>query len=226
MSGTPQPVRYWRRRRRRTAPPLAPALHFHAGDALVHAGKFAEANAQFDLVLERWPDGEYSDDSKLGKLHAALAADDHAAVDHIAEEFAKQFSDSPLTPAVERTLAKSLLARKEPDRAVGILEQLVTHELAAPKEPSGGCAPNPAHDALTHRYLLALAYEGVNRHEDALKTLEPVLALPGGELKIDAQRAQATALVALQKFAEAIAPLEAYLAANSKGEAAAWGRPN
>ena len=206
-------------------PPLAPALHFHAGDALVQAGKLPEANAQFDLVLERWPEGEYADDSKLGKLHAALAVDDHAAVDRLAEEFAKQFGDSPLMPAVERTLAKSLLARKEPDRAVGILEQLVAHESTAPKEPGAAAASsNAAHDALTHRYLLALAYEGVNRHEDALKALEPVLALPGGELKTDAQGAQATALVALQKFAEAIAPLEAYLAANPKGETAAWGQ--
>ena len=207
-------------------PPLAAAMHFHAGDALVQAGKLPEARAQFELVLKNWPDGEYADDSRLGLLHAALAADDHAAVDTLAAEFAKQFPNSELQPAVDRTLARSLLARKQNDRALGILEKLVAADAASPPKratPATAASSTAAPDAATHRYLLALAYLGLNRHEDALKTLEPVLALPAGELKSDAQRAQATALVALQQYSAAIAPLEAYLAANTEGEAAAWG---
>jgi len=210
-------------------PPLAPALHFHAGDALVQAGRLKDAETQFDLVLKHWADGEYADDSKLGKLHAALADDDHAAVDRLAAEFVEQFPKSPLQPGVDRTLARSMLARKQPDRAVEILERLVAADAASPpktaaKPAQAGATAGGAHEAATHRYLLALAYLGVERYEDALKTLDPVLTLPAGELKSDAQRAQATALIALQKHSEAIPALDAYLAANPKGEAAAWGQ--
>ena len=210
-------------------PPLAPALHFHAGDALVQAGRLKDADAQFDLVLKHWADGEYADDSKLGKLHAALAADDHAAVDRLAAEFVEQYPKSPLRPGVDRTLARSMLARKQPQQALEILERLVASEPATPpstaaKPAKGGARSSGTHDAAAHRYLLALAYLGVERYEDALKTLAPVLALPAGELKTDAERAQATALIALQKHAEAIAPLESYLAAHAQGETAAWGQ--
>lgn len=209
-------------------PPLAPALHFHAGDALVQAGRLKDAEAQFDLVLKHWADGEYADDSKLGKLHAALAADDHAAVDRLGAEFVEQFPQSPLRPGVDRTLARSMLARKQPDRALEILERLVASDPALSPSTSAktaeASARATARDAETHRYLLALAYLGVERYEEALKVLAPLLALPAGELKSDAERAQATALIALQKHAEAIAPLESYLVANPKGELAAWGQ--
>jgi TolA-binding protein len=198
-------------------PPLAPALRFHAGDALVQAGKLSEANAQFDLALERWPDGDYADDCWLGKLHAALAADDHAAVDRLAEEFARRFPASPLKGAAERTVARSFLARKQPERALAILEPLVASE-----SPAGSPTSTAAHDAATQRYLLAVAYVGVERYEDALKMLEPILAESRGELKSDAERAQATALVALKRYAEAVVPIEAYLAAQPQGDGAAW----
>jgi len=199
-------------------PPLAPALRFHAGDALVQAGKLSEANAQFDLALQRWPDGDYADDCWLGKLHAALAADDHTAVDRLAAEFARRFPASPLKGAVERTVARSLLARKQPERALAILEPLV----ASPPPPAGSPTSTAAHDAAMERYLLGVAYVGVERYEDALKMLEPALAESQGELKSDAQRAQATALVALKRYAEASSAIEAYLAANPQGDGAAW----
>ncbi len=196
--------------------PLATAIHFQAGDTLVHAGKFAEAAGQFDLVIQRWPRSEYVDDCRLGKIHAALAAGDHAVLDELVAAFIQQFPDSPLKSDVQRAQARSLWARKEPARAAAVLEGL----LAAGAEIKGPAAT----DVATHRYLLALAYLGLQRYDDALANLGPVLALPDGELKSDAQRALATALVAQRKFAEAVTPLVAYLKANPKGDAAAWGR--
>ena len=196
--------------------PLAPAIHFQAGDTLVHAGRIAESAGQFDLVIQRWPQSEYVDDCQLGKIHATLAAGNHAVLDEMVAAFIQQFPDSPLKTDAQRAQARSLLARKEPARAAALLEGL----LAAGAENKGPAAT----DAATHRYLLALAYLGLQRYDDALATLAPVLALPGGELKSDAQRAAATALVAQGKFAEAEAPLSAYLKANPKGDAAAWGQ--
>jgi len=196
--------------------PLAPAIRFQAGDSLVHAGKFAEAAGQFDLVIQRWPQSEYVDDCRLGTIHAALAAGNHTVLDELVTTFLQQFPDSPLKTDAQRAQARSLLARKEPARAATLLEGL----LAGRAEEQDHLAA----DAATHRYLLALAYLGLQRYDDALATLGPVLALPAGELTSDAQRAAATALVAQRKFAEAVMPLDAYLKTNSKGDAAAWGQ--
>lgn len=204
--------------------PLAPAIRFHAGDALVQAGKRKEADAQFDLALERWPESDFADDCWLGKLHAALSADDHAAVDRLAAEFTRRYPKSPLKPAVDRTQARSYLARKEPDKAIKLLEGLAAAAQSVPAK-TGSKADSPtAHDAASDSYLLAVGYLEIERYEEALKLLEPALALPSGTLKVDAQRAQATALVALGKYAEAVAPLQAYLEAHQEGDEAAWGR--
>lgn len=199
--------------------PLAPAMRFHAGDALVQAHKLQEANAEFDRVLQRWPDSDYADDCWLGKLHAALAEDDHAGVDRLAAEFDRRFPNSPLKTAVERTQARSFLARNQPDKAIKLLERLT--ESAAESTPSATAAANTI---ATDHYLLALCCLDLERYQDALKWLEPALALPSGTLKVDAQRAQATALIGLGEYAAAIAPLQAYLAAHDEGEDAAWGR--
>lgn len=203
--------------------PLGAALHFHAGDALVQAGKLDEAKAQFELALQRWPESEFADDCWLGKLHVALAAGDHAGLDQLAAEFVQRFPKSLLQTSVERTQARSFLARKQPGEAIKLLERLTS--AAATPAPAGTTAlSDAAHDAATNHYLLALAYLDAERFDDALKALEPVLALPSGDLKLDGQRAQATALVALGKDAEAVAPLRAYVAAHAQGDEAAWGR--
>ncbi|HEV3022212.1 MAG TPA: tetratricopeptide repeat protein, partial [Pirellulales bacterium] len=193
------------------AHPLAPAVRFHAGDALLHAGKPADAAKQFDLVIERWPQNEFVDDCWLGKIQAAFSLDDSAKVDELVAAFVRQFADSPLRIAAEREQARSFLARKEPAKAASLLEGLLAS--ATQKSPA---------DTASLRNLLALAYLGLERYDDALATLGPVLALPGGELKSDALRAQATAQVARRSFADAVAPLEAFLKTSPKGDDEAW----
>ncbi len=61
------------------------------------------------------------------------------------------------------------------------------------------------------RYLLAASYEGLKRYDDALAALLPVVDAATGQLKADAQLTEGSLLVALKKYAEAIAPLEALL---------------
>jgi TolA-binding protein len=192
--------------------PLAPALWYHAGDALLHAGKPADAAKQFDGVIERWPQSEFVDDCWLGKIQAAFSADDPQKVDELVAAFARQFPESPLRIAAEREQARSLLARKEPAKAASLLEGLVAS--AAQKSPA---------DTASLRNLLALAYLGLERYDDALAALAPVLSLPAGELKSEALRWQATALAARRSYADAVAPLEAYLKTDPKGDDAAWG---
>ena len=74
---------------------------------------------------------------------------------------------------------------------------------------------------LESRYLLAVAYEGLNRNEEALAALLPVVDGADGTLKAEAQLAQGSLLLAMKKYALAIPPLEAVLAGKPAADAEA-----
>ena len=187
---------------------LAQAMRFHAGDAMLRAGRAAEATAQFDRVLASVEgDDSWRDDAARGKIQAAMQAKDYPTVDREAAAFSKQFPESPLRTDVERLLGRSLVARRQYAPAVMALEPLVREKATEP-------------ETLEDRYLLALAYEGCLRYDDALAVLPPVLA--GGEerLKAAARLTQASLLMALKRFPDAVEPLEQFLATQSTGERA------
>jgi TolA-binding protein len=192
---------------------MTPALRFHAGEALLQAGKLSEAKAQFDLVLEGAPEGEFADDSLLGKIQSALAAGQNAEFDQLAADFAARFADSPLRPSLERVKAQAYLGRKQFPQAIEVLEAVLA---AAKSQPT-----DPARSDLQDRNSLAAAYLGAGRCEDALKMLAPVLAESQGELKAEAQWTQALALVELARYRDAIPPLEALLKTELSADASA-----
>ncbi|MFH1265595.1 MAG: tetratricopeptide repeat protein, partial [Planctomycetota bacterium] len=68
-----------------------------------------------------------------------------------------------------------------------------------------------AGQALEDRYLLSLSYEGLERHQEALEALTPVVESGAGRLRAEAQLTRASLLMKLKRFEEAIAPLEASL---------------
>lgn len=194
---------------------LAPAIRFHAGDALLQAGDPAAACEQFDRVIaSEAAENEWVDDAIRGKIQVALETDDHEAIDRQAAEFDKRFPRSPLGSDVHRMLARSLVERKEYDKAVKLIEPLLTRGVAQGQ-------------GLEDRYLLALAYEGLKRHEDALAALLPVVDSAEGPLKSDAQLMRGSLLVAMERYGDAVGPLEAYLAglpSVGQADAAANGR--
>jgi TolA-binding protein len=187
---------------------LLPSIRLHAGDALLHTGDAAAAREQFDQVLAlSGASGELADDALRGKMQAALLTKDYRTLDQLASQFDTRFPGSPLRADVRRTVARSLLDRKEFQRAAAIFESFV----------SNGERKDPM---LEDRYLLALCYEGLHRPEDALATLEPVLRLGTGPLQNDARFVQASQLFTLKRFQEAIAPLEAFLSTESEEDQA------
>lgn len=194
--------------------PLVPALRFHAGDALLHAGDHAAAKEQFAWVLQSAPaDNEWLDDAMLGLAQVALRQKDHAAVERLANDLLRRFPASAHGTEVVRLFVRSLLERKE-------------YQLAAERiEPrlAAGAGKEASHE---DRYLLALAYEGLHRYEDAWKLLQAVIASADEPLKSDALLAQASIRIAQKRFAEAIAPLEAYLASRPSGDAAIRAQAN
>lgn len=187
---------------------LAPAITFHAGDALLLAGKPAEARKQFERVSQSWPDDALADDALLGQMRAALAQSDGASIDEGALAFKEHFAESGLLHDAKRVQARSLLSRHKFAEAAAILEPLVLTGLAI-------AAP----ETLPDRYLLALAYQGLARPDETLALLEPVLKAADHELAADAVRLKAAAQFAAKKYAEAIATLKQFLDTNPHGDA-------
>lgn len=215
---------------------LAPAARFHAGEALLHAGKAAEAEAQFAQVLDRWPQSEFADKSFVGRIQVALAGDDHAAVDRLAGEFDARFPESRLKPRVERARGRSLLARKEFVAAIALFEPLVASAGAQAPTSQDGPETFDSHQPARDCYLLATAYLGAERYQEALDKLasigppQPPAAeqdQPDDELRelqIDALRAKAMALMGLGRFADATGTLKKLLAAQPDRDTVAWAK--
>lgn len=187
--------------------PLAAAIRFHAGDALLHAGDHHAARQQFEAVLQSTSsEEEWIANSLFGLCQSALAEKDFAVLDRRSGEFERRFPKHPLAVEVRRLLVRSLIERKEFQRAVDVLGAK-----AVPASRADASAEDP--------YLLALAYEGLKRYDDALAALQPALTVANAPLKLDALATQASILIAAKRFAEAVAPLEAFLAASPSSEA-------
>ncbi|MHC4399626.1 MAG: tetratricopeptide repeat protein [Planctomycetota bacterium] len=185
---------------------LVPAIRFHAGDALIRSGDAAAAAEQFDWVIASAPpDNPWIDDALRGRIQAALAQKDHATTDRTAEELTRRFPQSPVAADVRRMLGHSLVEREQYRRAADVLEPLVSGE-------------EEGVELLDARYLLALAYEGLKRYDDALEVLAPVVDSAAGELRADARLAQASVLMKLDRFEDAITPLEALRATDSMSD--------
>jgi TolA-binding protein len=190
---------------------LTSALRFQAGDCLLSAGQAAAADQQFDLAVAASPsDGQWLDDAMRGKVQAALVAKDFDSLDRRVAQFNARCPGSPLAADVQRMSARSLLERKEYARAAAVLEPLVR----------AGQAESAVSTLPEDRYLLSLAYEGLGRHQEALDVLLPALGSATGDLQADARTAQASLLMQLQRFDEAVGPLEALLTASPAGERA------
>ncbi len=207
---------------------LASDIRYHAGDALLRLGEVAAASQQFDLVIASpTANSVWIDDALLGRVQAALQLKDHAALDRAAARFDERFPDSPLTTSVQRLVARSMLMRRNHDRAVELLEPLVA---------VGSTVGTHDDQVLEDRYLLALGLEGQHRYENALAVLLPVIDLAdrnlaegdsaAGPLKANAQLTHGSLLVAMQRYEDAIGPLQAFLAGDFGGDGPGSDGPN
>ncbi len=80
---------------------LAPAMQFHAGEALVHEHQIAQARVCFDQVLSHSPDSPWADDCLLAKVRLAIEERDLPASATLCGEMQRRFPDSPLRAAAE-----------------------------------------------------------------------------------------------------------------------------
>ncbi|HEX7378862.1 MAG TPA: tetratricopeptide repeat protein [Pirellulales bacterium] len=197
---------------------IAAAARYHAGDALLHAGRAADARTQFEMVVKTWPQHEFAEKSWLGLMQAALAAGDHQQVESLAKQFAAKYPTAALARHVDRLVGRSLLERKDYARAAAAFEKL----LAVYGDKTDRQAD---HD----RCLLAAAYIGQEHYDDALKAVAniPLAKEPPSEerqLWIDVVRQRAAALVGVERFSEAAQLLELLLAAMPDAKTGSWAK--
>lgn len=186
--------------------PLAPAIHFHVGDALIRSGNAAAGLAELTACEAADTNAEWADDCQLARIQAALAAGDHELVGQLAAAFDEKFAASEHATEAARSVARSLLDRREFAQAIDRLEPLVTSDTVSP--------------APADRYLLALAYQGAGRHEDAVDALADFPA-DDDRLRTEADLVEGTSLAALGRYDDALTRLERYLQARGDEEGAA-----
>lgn len=202
---------------------------FHAGDSLIRAGQTAAGRELLDQAQKRWPNGVWADDGALATMRLALDEGRAEEVLPLADAFAERFPDRLASRhRAQRMRAQAHLALKQFDQAVAVLESLLaqagaSQQQAAPRaaDPFSSDGEDQPLDLATDRYLLSVAYAGAGRQVEAAELATEVSDDAASPLGVDAHLIRAAALAAVGKHAEALAPLEAYLAARPTGAEAA-----
>lgn len=199
--------------------PFAPAIAFSAAEALRYQGQTDAAAKQYEQIVNQWPASQWADDSLQIRIELAVDAQDHARVMRLVKQFEEHYADSNLRLTVHRLFGRSLLKQQRYDDAAALFEALLMS--TAPADDASEPNPNAAAHASV-RFHLALCHLGRKRYEDALAALEPVnLDEANEDLAAMIHAARGAALIGLERFADALEPLNAYVAAKPQGGEAA-----
>ena len=153
---------------------LAAAIHFHAGDSLLHIGDREGANRQFDLVLEGWPTSKWAEDSLFGKLQAAYEAGNHGDVDRLAIQYQEQFPESPLKSESYLVHAASLKTLGRQQEAVSSLQKYLQANADSPQAPGAWAELVMCHLELKQIGDAKSAYEDLIEHAPSHNVVLPV----------------------------------------------------
>jgi TolA-binding protein len=189
--------------------PMAAALLFRSAEAALKLGKSDDARARFLKVAETDPKDPWADRAWLRAAELALDARDNTAARRLGRDFAARFPSSPLRADARLVEGRAALAAGKAKEAIAILNA----SLAADK-PS-------AETTQAQRYYLGLAYRADGQAAKEAEIFDALTRSPAtapaaanalymlGQAQIDARR-----------YAEAIPPLEKYLAGNPTGDVA------
>ena len=196
---------------------LAPAMTFWLADAKRQAGGLQAAREGYAAVLREWPQCEWADDSLEMLTQFALTEAQFERVVTLGEQFRTQYPTSPLKPAVEQRLGRAYLKQKQYAKAIGILKPLA-ESTAGPSGGGDAAAAGPESVVPTTPYYLGLAYLGDEQYPAALQAFDKVGDTKDNpELSGGIRLARALAYARLNRPAEAIEPLQQYLAAQPTG---------
>ncbi len=215
--------------------PDAVALEYRLAEALRKLNRLKEAEARFLKVAEGFPGDAWADDALVGAAQSALERGDSATARRLAGTFAARFPQSSLRAEMRLVEARAASQLGQPKDAVAILESLVGSTAGSPEasalpeegKPDGGgkkaaapAAALPPALAAAAQYDLALAYRALGRGAEADAILAKLAKAQAGPITADAQFLVGQSQLDAGRYAEAVAPLEGYLAANPRGDVA------
>ena len=191
---------------------MASALVFRSAEAALKLGKADDARARFLRAAEVDSKDPWADDALARAARLALDQGDNEGASKLAETFAKRFPESPLLADARLVMARGAYNMRRYKEAIATL----TASLASDK-------PGPA-TAEAERYYLGLAYRADGQAAKASEVLDELAKTPAAPIAADAQFLVGQGYVDTRRYAEAIEPLEKYLAAKPKGDVAdyAW----
>jgi TolA-binding protein len=216
--------------------PAVPALWFRSAEALQKQKRLAEAETRFLKVAEGFPDDAWADDALLRAAQSAHDRGDFGTAGRLAGGFPAKFGRSALRSEARLIEARAAASSGQPKDAVTILETLVSATASSsgkPGDASKDASPKadvtkavttapPLSPALAQsaRFHLALAYRALGRSAEASAIFAELSKGQSGPITADAQFLVGQSHLDAGRFAEAVSPLEQYLAANPHGDVA------
>ena len=184
--------------------PLAAAFEYGRAEALREAKDLAGAMQHYEKVHGTWPTSEWSDDALSALCLLAFTENDNDRFTRYVGLFQQQFAASPLAPRVRQLVGRMALRQQRYDDAI---------------EAFGMHTDDDQTLSQANHYYLGITYLAADRPADALTTLASITPEPGATtLRDNIAVATASALMALKRYEEAIAPLTAYIASQPAGE--------
>jgi len=190
---------------------LAPAYAAARGLVYEQQHEPAKADAQYKLVVEKWPTTTWAADSLKQRIAAHYAAAKYAETAALAEEFEKVFPQHQHSALVRRAWGRSLLKLKKYNDAIPHFRYLTADDAEAQTETQ----------RTPDRYYLARALSGAGQHEETLTVLaeiKPASTTP--ELAASILATHTSALMALKKHQQAVELLDGFLQENGSSPAA------
>ena len=180
--------------------PQQPDMLFHAAFAELQAGNFGAAKASFVAFVQSHADYPSIDRAWHYLARSALECNDPAAVLGAYNHLSKEHPDSEWRDRTAVTVAEAVLA----DNTGSGREKRMTQLIANTKHV-------PSRQRL--QYFDALLHFDNQNYSEAVTRLTALLQTnPDPAIAMDAQYLLGVSAVKTQRWAEAVAPLEAYLA--------------
>jgi len=184
------------------------SLWFASAEAAEALNQPDDARARYLKAAEAGPNDPWADDALVRAAGLALEARDGVQARRLAASFATRFPESPLRADARLIEARATLAAGRAKEAIALLTAALADD-----------APSPA-AAQAARYYLGLAYRADGQAAKAGEVLDALAKTPAAPAAVDAQYLLGQGHVEAGRFAEAIEPLERYLAAKPKGDVA------
>jgi cellulose synthase operon protein C len=188
--------------------PAAPGLLFGAAEAAQKEGRADLARAGYQKMAEAAPDDPQADLALLRAARLALDARDYQAAQSLAGSLRTRYAASSLLAEANLVEARAALSLGAPKRAIQLINALLNDAKPAPET------------AQAARYYLHQAYKADGQNERAAEVLETLAKTPAAPVATDAQFLLGQEHFQAGRFAEAIGPLEKYLAGKPQGEVA------